>query len=82
MAAYQALGQFIATFAEPIVAGFKITEQGLKKCPIASITNKDTDNGRDCDTKISEDPVKPDANIDKDATQTEERYSFIFCDLP
>ena len=82
MAAYQALGQFIATFAEPIVAGFKITEQGLKKCPVAPITNKDIDDGRDHDTKKSEDLVKPDANIDKDAAQSEERYSFIFCDLP
>ena len=32
MAAYQSLGQFIATFAEPAVAGFRITEDGLKPC--------------------------------------------------
>ena len=32
MAAYQSLGQFIATFAEPGMAGFRITEDGLKPC--------------------------------------------------
>ena len=79
MAAYQALGQFIATFAEPIVAGFKITEQGLKKCPIA---NKGVSDGLDHDAKKSESPMKLDANVDKDATQSDERYSVAFCNLP
>ena len=32
MAAYQSLGQFIATFADPAVAGLRITEHGLKPC--------------------------------------------------
>ena len=32
MAAYQSLGQFIATFADPEKAGFRITENGLKPC--------------------------------------------------
>lgn len=32
MAAYQSLGQFISTFAEPAVAGFRITENGLRPC--------------------------------------------------
>lgn len=32
MAAYQSLGQFISTFADPTVAGFRITENGLKPC--------------------------------------------------
>ena len=35
MASYQALGQFISTFAEPDIAGFEITEDGLK--PVAKL---------------------------------------------
>ncbi len=33
MAAYQALGQFIATFADPGFTGFEVTEDGLEPCP-------------------------------------------------
>eukprot|EP00795_Rhopilema_esculentum_P001158 gene1158-15512_t len=42
MAAYQALGQFISTFADPDIAGFRITEHGLEPCPKKIKRSKET----------------------------------------
>ena len=66
MAAYQSLGQFISTFADPAVAGFRITENGLKPYPKVTTT-----------VENSFDDVQPQTQTEAEPTNTEDDVSEI-----